>query len=99
VKQTLRISYDDAEKIPKLIANIKQEIKSSCPKLITDGSRAFRVHWQNFEDDHLQVVVDCHFTIKPTGDEYYDNRQEVLNAIFRAVKKTGVQFEVARNNS
>eukprot|EP00804_Cyclotella_cryptica_P012990 CCRYP_002324-RC/>CCRYP_002324-RC protein AED:0.11 eAED:0.11 QI:227/1/1/1/1/1/7/165/529 len=98
VKQTLRISYDDAPKIPKLLDNIKEEIRLSCPKLITDGSRAFRAHWQNFEDDHLQVVVDCHFTIKPTGDEYYDNRQAVLEAIHRAVKKTGAHFEVANKS-
>lgn len=31
--------------------------------------------------------------IKPTGSEYWDNRQKVLQAINRAAKKTGVQFE------
>mmetsp|Transcript_15824 Transcript_15824/g.34086 ORF Transcript_15824/g.34086 Transcript_15824/m.34086 type:complete len:211 (+) Transcript_15824:1040-1672(+) len=93
VKQELRISYDDASKIPKLLETIKDEIKRSCPKLITDGSRPFRAHWRNFEDDHLQIVVDCHFMIKPTGGEYWDNRQVVLEAIYRAAKKTGVHFE------
>lgn len=97
MKQTLRISYEDASKIPALLQNIKDEIQQSCPKLITDGSRTFRAHWENFEDDHLQVVVDCHFTIKPTGSEYYENRQNVLEAIYRAVKKTGVHFEVNVN--
>jgi len=43
--------------------------------------------------DHLEVVVDAHFAIKPTGVEYHDNRQKVLQAIYRAVKKTGVNFE------
>ena len=93
VKQELRISYDDASKLPKLLETIKDEIKRSCPKLITDGSRPFRAHWRNFEDDHLQIVVDCHFMIKPTGGEYWDNRQVVLEAIYRAAKKTGVHFE------
>ena len=93
VKQELRVSYDDAVKIPKLLKTIKEEIKNDCPKLITDGSRPFRAHWRNYEDDHLQIVVDCHFKIKPTGNEYWDNRQKVLEAIFRAAKKTGVQFE------
>ncbi len=95
VKQSLRISYNDADKIPKLLEAIKEEIKEACPKLITDGSRAFRAYWQNYEDDHLAVVVDCHFTIKPTGDEYWSNRQNMLEAIYRAVKKTGVHFEKA----
>ena len=70
----------------------------SCPKLITDGTRSFRAHWENFEADHLQVVVDAHFLIKPIGNEYHENRQRVLEAIYRAVKKTGVHFEVGTTN-
>ena len=93
MKQELRISYDDASKIPKLLENIKEEIKMDCPKLITDGTRPFRAHWRNYEDDHLQIVVDAHFMIKPTGNEYWDNRMKVLEAINRAAKKTGVHFE------
>ena len=80
--------------MPALLQNIKNEIKASCPKLITDGSRSFRAYWANFEADHLQVVVDAHFMIKPIGSEYHENRQNVLEAIYRAVKKTGVHFEV-----
>jgi len=95
VKQELRISYDDARKIPKLLESIKEEIKRDCPKLIADGSRPFRAHWQNYEDDHLQIVVNCHFTIKPTGSEYWDNRQKMLEAIYRAAEKTGVHFVTA----
>jgi len=56
--------------------------------------RPFRAHWRNYEDDHLQIVVDCHFMIKPTGDEYWDNRQKVLEAIYQAATKTGVHFEM-----
>ena len=93
VKQELRVSYDDAAKIPKLLESIKEEIKEDCPKLITDGSRPFRAHWRDYKDDHLQIVVDCHFNIKPTGNEYWDNRQTMLEAIYRAAKKTGVKFE------
>jgi len=86
------VSYDDAAKIPKLLDSIKEEIKKDCPKLITDGSRPFRANWRGYEVDHLQVVVDCHFTIKPTGNEYWENRQTMLEAINRAAEKSGVQF-------
>jgi len=92
VKQELRISYDDVAKIPKFIEAVKQEISKDCPKLITDGSRPFRAHWRDYEKDHLQVVVDCHFLIKPTGHEYWDNRQNVLEAIYRAATMTGINF-------
>ena len=90
VQQTLRIRYEDASKIPLLLETIKEEIRNDCDKLIPGRLRA---HWSNFEDDHLQVVVDAHFSIKPTGVAYHDNRQKVLQAIYRAVKKTGVNFE------
>ena len=93
VKQTLRIRYEDASKIPLLLETIKEEIRTDCAKLIPGRLRA---HWSNFEDDHLQVVVDAHFSIKPTGGEYHDNRQKVLQAIYRAVKKTGVSFEKSK---
>ena len=91
VKQTLRISYEDASKIPLLLDAIKDEIQNDCDKLIPGRLRA---HWSNFEDDHLQVVVDAHFIIPPTGRLYHDNRQKVLQAIYTAAKKTGVHFVV-----
>eukprot|EP00986_Skeletonema_menzelii_P005478 scaffold2011_cov142-Skeletonema_menzelii.AAC.1 len=81
VQQTLRIRYEDASKIPLLLETIKEEIRNDCDKLIPGRLRA---HWSNFEDDHLQVVVDAHFSIKPTGVAYHDNRQKVLQAIYRA---------------
>ena len=91
VKQTLRISYEDASKIPALLDSIKEEIRNDCETLIPGRLQA---HWSNFEDDHLQVVVDGHFSIPPTGSVYHDNRQKVLQAIYNAAKKTGVNFVV-----
>jgi len=34
-------SYEDIDKIPQLCVDIKEEIKRSCPKVVTDGSRRF----------------------------------------------------------
>ena len=36
--------------------------------------------------------------IKPSGEEYYENKQKVLEAIYRAVKNTGVEFEIRTDN-
>ncbi len=58
-------------------------------------SRPFRAHWRNYEDDHLQIVVDAHFMIPPSGNEYWDNRQQMLEAIFHAAKKAGIHLERA----
>jgi small-conductance mechanosensitive channel len=71
VKQKVRFSYEDMHKIPEIIQAIKYEIKASCPKLIVDGSRPFRVHWRDFQDDHLEVVIDSHFNLPPTGNLYW----------------------------
>lgn len=92
VKQTLRFDYSDMDRIPALVAAIKEEIRSSCPTVITDGSHPFRVHWSNFEADHLAVSVDCRLKCPPIGDKYADARQNILIAVARAVKKMRVNF-------
>jgi small-conductance mechanosensitive channel len=93
VKQTLWFKYDDIDKMEAIVKAIKDEIQTSCPKLITDGSRPFRVHFSDFKDDHFEVAVDVNFNFSPAkGDEYLDNRQVVLQAIARAVEKNGVEF-------
>jgi small-conductance mechanosensitive channel len=92
VKQVLRLQYKEASKLPGLLKSIKDEIRLACPSVIADGSRPFRAHWTNFGDDHLEIVVDAHFEIKPTAPEYWDNRQRVLQAIHRAVRIHQVEF-------
>lgn len=87
VKQVLRLRYDDADKIPMLIDRIKYEIKMSCPELIVDGSRPFRVHWTSMNSDHCELTIDTRHRVKPTGDVYLDNRQSVLTAIHRALRR------------
>ena len=90
VKQVLRVSLDDAEKIPTLIDNVKREIRAACPELITDGSRPFRVYWTAINPDHCEVTIDTRFNIKPKDDVYLTNQQNALAAIHRAVKQTNV---------
>jgi small-conductance mechanosensitive channel len=92
VYQTLRFKYSDASKLPKLLHDIKCEIRASCPTVITDGSRPFRCYWTNFQSNYLEVVVDAHFRIRPIGDAYYENRQRVLFAIDRAVAMNEVKY-------
>jgi small-conductance mechanosensitive channel len=92
VKQILRFNYDDAEQIPALLESIRSEIKKACPRLVTDSSRPFRVFWTGYNEDHLEVMVDTHHNIAPIGDAYWQNRQNVLLAISRAVKKNGLEF-------
>ncbi len=92
VKQELWFDYDDIDKLPQVIKDIKEEISRNCPHLIKDGSRPFRVHWRDYKDDHLEVVVDARFHLPPASDIYWDNREEVLKAIATAAKKNGVSF-------
>jgi small-conductance mechanosensitive channel len=92
VKQVLRFRYKDADKLPDLMETIKREIILACPLLVTDGSRPFRVHWTDYCPDHLQVTVNTHFQIKPVGDDYWNNRMKVLQAIHAAAKEHGVEF-------
>jgi len=96
VQQTLRFEYKDADKLPLVVKDIKKEIIARCPKLITDGSRPFHVHFTAYGPDHCEVRVNAHFEIKPVGDEYWDNRQTVLLAIQKAVKKHDMEFAITQ---
>ena len=92
VHQKLRFQYDALDRMPDLVAEIKLEIIKSCPKLITDGSSPWMVSFNSFEARYLEVIVDARFRIKPDTDEYYQCKDDVLNAIGRAVKSCNVQF-------
>lgn len=79
-----------------MVQAIKDEIATSCPKVVTDGSRVFRVRWIDYEHDHVKVLVDCRLRNPPTGETYYKARQGVLEAIARAVQKEGMNFALPR---
>lgn len=88
VKQVLKVKVDDAESIPFLLDIIRHEIRMVCPKLVTDGSRPFRVAWTGIIDDGThEITIDTRHKIKPTSDEYWTNRQNLLAAIQRALKQ------------
>lgn len=74
-----------------MIEAIKEEVEASCPRLNTE-TLSFRVHWREFEKDHLGLTVDAKFNLPPTGDVYWDNRQEVLLAVARAAERNDVEF-------
>ena len=67
VKQTLRFKYSDIDKLPAVLESIKEEIKKSCPELISDGKRPFRAVLTGYHSDHISALVDCRFKLKPIG--------------------------------
>lgn len=94
VEQTLRFRYADARKLAKIICDIREEIVLACPKLITDPTiRPFRIYWTDYQQDHLKIMIDTHHRIEPDSDEYYENRQALLNAILEAVEKNNVELQ------
>ena len=96
VKVNLRISYADHAKIPKFCTDLKSELVKECAHLIHDGSRPFRANWRGFENDHLLVIVDTHHYRKPTGDEFFENQELVLQIIARVAEESGVTFAMPR---
>ena len=92
VHQLLRFKYSDLDKLSFVLNDIKDEIKTSCPRLILDGTKPFQAVLTQYQADHIQAVVNCHFDIPPGSGEYTNNRQEVLLAIARALKRNNVTF-------
>lgn len=79
------------DKLNKLSHDMKAEIRTACPAIITDGSRPFQCYWTNFGKDCLEVMVNAHFRIPPVGDAYYENRQRCLLAIDRAIRRNEIE--------
>ena len=92
VEQSLRFNYDDIEKLPSVLDEIKREIRSSCPLAVVDGSRPFQAFFKSYGEEYLEVDLDVHFRVCPDGDEYFQVRQDCLLAIDRAVRKQGVRL-------
>mmetsp|Transcript_7234 Transcript_7234/g.13729 ORF Transcript_7234/g.13729 Transcript_7234/m.13729 type:complete len:556 (-) Transcript_7234:74-1741(-) len=92
VTQTLRFDYKDADKIPSIIDEIRKEIRTTCPKVVTDGSRPFRVFWSTYAESCLEVMVDIRMSTPPIGDDYIEGKQGVLMAIHRALKRLNVEL-------
>lgn len=92
VTQTLRFDYKDADKIPSIINEIRREIRESCPRVVTDGSRPCRVFWSNYGETSLEVIVDVRIKSPPIGDTFFEGRQEILMAINRALNRLGVEL-------
>jgi small-conductance mechanosensitive channel len=59
IKQLLRFRYEDAKKFNQLLPSILDEIKTACPKAITDGSRPFRAIWTGYREDYLEGKLNC----------------------------------------
>ena len=87
----VRFCHDDIQKLPDALEFVKHEIKVACPKLILEG-RPFRAKISSLEHFFVEVTINCCFTMRPTGDEFWANRQEMFLAIDRGVKKAGLKY-------
>ena len=94
VQQLLRFRYKDADKLPKALEDIKNEIRLACPEVIDDGTRPFRCYWTGYGPTGLEVTIEAHFRIKLLGEDFWINRQNMLMAINRAVRRNQIEFSV-----
>jgi small-conductance mechanosensitive channel len=97
VKQTLRFKYQDLDKLPTILQDIEQEIKSVCDDDDDDDDNDHKLtsasaRLTTYEADHIQVSVICNFDMKPGTSEYAEIREKVLFAIADAVIKNNVEF-------
>jgi len=94
VEQDVHFEYDDLDKLPVLVDEIKREIINSCPAVVTDGSKPFRVYFHEYADCFLKVKVDVRMIATHNSNSYFHNREQVLLAIGRAVKRMKMKFAV-----
>jgi small-conductance mechanosensitive channel len=78
--------------IPDLVIDIKKAILDSCDKVISDATRKLSVYWTGYSATGLEVVVNCKLSVPPKTGAYNEARQEIMEAIARAVRRNGVEF-------
>mmetsp|Transcript_8651 Transcript_8651/g.12246 ORF Transcript_8651/g.12246 Transcript_8651/m.12246 type:complete len:118 (+) Transcript_8651:453-806(+) len=84
VVQAAKFRFRDVKGIDRLVQSIKREVKSSCPRLITeDDSYPFSVYWTKWDDKTNQIEVSCYLKIKSYGNEYMFAKQSFLEAVAR----------------
>ena len=91
-KFQLRFNLHDMYRIDEIAEAIRKELIESCPKLITDGSRPFRVMWTDICEDHIVLTVDTHHNVPPACNAYWKTREQVLLSISNATKKVKAKF-------
>ena len=91
VLTTLRFEYADIQRIPKALEAAKEERIKACPKLITKG-KPFRGMISSFEREYVEATINCSFTLPPTGEDFWANREQMFLAIDRGVKKSNIQY-------
>jgi len=94
IKLMLKFHYKDMKLLPPFTLALKETLKRTCPELISDGARPFRVLIHDLLDTHIEVMVDTHYNIPPIGDVYYNNRQHVLMIIYECIKQHGLELVV-----
>lgn len=81
VKQDVHIDYSGSDQVINLVEQLKYDIIASCPKVISDGSKPFRVHWTSLGEDSATISVSLVLDVPPCSEEYYDLQQVVLTTI------------------
>ena len=98
VRQDLHFRYEDCQQLPEVLADIKHEIRSTCPLAVIDGSKPLRAFFKNYSDSYLEVEVDVRLKCRPGCEEYKKGRQDILLAVDRAVKRRDMEFAVVKEN-
>lgn len=98
-KQVLRFQYADINKVPAILNDMLEEIRSTCsPSLITDGSKPFQAVLTKYEPDHIEAEVTCHFSVPPGSADFVTLRQSVLLAIAEAMQINNAEFALPSIN-
>jgi len=87
VSQEIKLPNRGHAKIKQLLDDIQKEIREACPKLIDDSSEPFRVNWTDLDGSNAVISIESHYRIPRLGAEYWENRQNVLTAISRAMER------------
>lgn len=93
MKQDISIEYSSSDEVISFVEQLKLDIIASCPKVICDGSKPFRVHWTSIGNESATISVSLVLDVPPCSEEYYDLQQVVLKTIANAAGSCKTKFD------
>lgn len=48
----------------------------------------------SYQEDHIKVMVNCHFNLQPFSEKYFAAKEAMLLAIARAASNNNVKFAI-----
>jgi MscS family membrane protein len=88
IKETIGVRYDDIDRVPIILAEIRQYLRGSA---IIDDSQTLMVNFNQFGPSSLDFFIYC-FTHTTVWTQYHEEKEEVLLHVASIIASHGAEI-------